>query len=212
MSGVYVITNSVNGKCYIGSAVNIPKRWIKHRTELKTDAHHCAKLRRAYIKYGVASFVYSVLFYCNKKDLLFYEQRTINAFDSVKNGYNVNPTAGSRLGAKSSPEHCANISKALTGRIMSAEWRANIGAVQKGKPRPCSPKRAAAISAAKKAKGFHPSDETKARISATLKGRPCLESTKIAVSLRHTGKKRSAEEVAKGLATRAANRLKKSLT
>lgn len=209
MSGIYVITNFVNGKCYVGSAVSIPKRWRKHRTELKTNVHHCAKLYRAYLKYGADSFVYSILFYCEKKDLLFYEQRTINAFDSVTNGYNVNPTAGSRLGAKSSPEHCANISKALTGRIMSSEWRANIGAVQKGKPRPCSPKRAAAISAAKKAKGFHPSDATKAKISATLKGRPCLEATKTAVSLRHKGKKRSAEEIAKGVATRAVNRLKR---
>lgn len=37
-------------------------------------------------------------------------------------------------GSKKSPEHCANLSKSLTGRKMAPEARAKIGAANKGKP------------------------------------------------------------------------------
>jgi len=37
-------------------------------------------------------------------------------------------------GVPNSPEHCANMSKALKGRVITPEWRANISAATKGRP------------------------------------------------------------------------------
>lgn len=42
-SGIYQIINTVNGKRYIGSAVNLGKRWINHRVGLKNN---CPWMRR----------------------------------------------------------------------------------------------------------------------------------------------------------------------
>lgn len=38
-SGIYLITNTVNGKQYIGSAVNILRRWDEHRCRLNEWSH-----------------------------------------------------------------------------------------------------------------------------------------------------------------------------
>ena len=33
MQGIYKITNKINGHCYIGSSVDIKKRWRAHRAK-----------------------------------------------------------------------------------------------------------------------------------------------------------------------------------
>lgn len=38
-SGVYVITNLVNGKFYIGSSVGINTRWWNHLVDLRNGTH-----------------------------------------------------------------------------------------------------------------------------------------------------------------------------
>lgn len=43
-SGVYAITNTATGKRYIGSAVNIKKRWREHLHNLRKNKHHSKKL------------------------------------------------------------------------------------------------------------------------------------------------------------------------
>ena len=40
ISGIYKITNKVDGKFYIGSSKNLHKRWLSHRSELRRN-HHC---------------------------------------------------------------------------------------------------------------------------------------------------------------------------
>jgi predicted GIY-YIG superfamily endonuclease len=39
ISGIYKITNLLNGKMYIGSAVNVRKRWHQHRHGLRCNKH-----------------------------------------------------------------------------------------------------------------------------------------------------------------------------
>ena len=31
-TGIYKITNKINGKCYIGQSIKIEKRWSDHKT------------------------------------------------------------------------------------------------------------------------------------------------------------------------------------
>ena len=65
-SGIYEILNTINGKRYIGSAVNFNERWMNHKKMLKKGIHHSIHLQRAWNNHGGGSFEFSVLFECNK--------------------------------------------------------------------------------------------------------------------------------------------------
>lgn len=61
MKGIYKITNTANGRYYIGSSVNIHKRWIAHRFKLKKGTHHCKELQSDYNLHGGKSFIFEVI-------------------------------------------------------------------------------------------------------------------------------------------------------
>lgn len=110
-SGVYIIKNTVNGKLYVGSTKDFRKRLHAHRYALLRNKHHSKKLQNAWNKYGDKSFVFEKVLVCGVDDLLFYEQRIIDGFDTCKNGYNQLPKAGSREGA---PHDAETIKKMKT--------------------------------------------------------------------------------------------------
>jgi len=60
-SGIYKITNDVNGKFYIGSAKDIDWRWTIHRRDLKADRHCNPKLQHSWNFYGEDKFTLSIL-------------------------------------------------------------------------------------------------------------------------------------------------------
>lgn len=150
--GIYAIQNTVSGKKYIGSAINICSRFWLHRKQLKTGRHHSVKLQRAWEKYGESAFAWTVIEeVANAADLIAAEQRWLDSEKCFgKNGYNVSPTAGSPLGVKHTdaaranmraahlgkthtPEHKAKIAKAGLGRKMSAESIAKRVATRRAK-------------------------------------------------------------------------------
>lgn len=47
MNGIYRITNLPTGRFYIGSAVNVERRWKRHVYDFKAQRHHNSKLQRA---------------------------------------------------------------------------------------------------------------------------------------------------------------------
>lgn len=138
-SGIYTIT-SLSGKMYVGSAVNFKRRLSIHWFDLRIGQHHSRPLQAAYDKYGEENLNFSKLLVCGKEDLLFYEQR---ALDILKPEYNVCKVAGSRLGAKASPEtrskqrgpkprqHCLNLSRALKIAMGTPEARLRNSITQK---------------------------------------------------------------------------------
>lgn len=89
MCGIYKIENLKNGKVYVGQAVDIKRRWSRHRMELKKGIHSNKYLQRAYDKYGVDAFRYSVIEECPKEKLNEREIFYIQKFDSFSNGYNL---------------------------------------------------------------------------------------------------------------------------
>lgn len=109
VAGAYEIRNSVTGQKYIGSSIDIRRKCIQHRSELRRGIHDNSSLQEAWSIYGEQAFVFSVLAECDPKDKLNLEQsflpkeRTVEAL--LLNGfYNQCPVAGSQAGTKRSPE------------------------------------------------------------------------------------------------------------
>lgn len=110
-SGIYQILNLVNGKRYVGSAVNIRARWSSHRHLLRCGKHHSDHLQSAWNKYGEDSFEFSVIEFCEKSDLVSREQFHIDSGCD----YNKAPIAGSPLGVKWSKKARENASLRRSG-------------------------------------------------------------------------------------------------
>lgn len=92
-TGIYKITNTVNGKYYIGStSENFLKRWNHHINSLRRNSHKNEHLQHAFNKYGEDSFVFEVVETCNKDMCLLREQIYLDSCNS-NNSYNINPYA-----------------------------------------------------------------------------------------------------------------------
>ena len=98
--GVYFWLNTLNGKMYIGSSLNLPKRLANY---WETTPKGTSIIRSALLKYSHQSFVLVVVFLnsVNKDQVLALEQ---NALDTFKPAYNASPLASSPLGFKHSDE------------------------------------------------------------------------------------------------------------
>lgn len=58
---VYTITNTISGKIYVGQALNVRKRWQRHRWDLNHNKHRNQFLQDAWKKYGEESFDFKVV-------------------------------------------------------------------------------------------------------------------------------------------------------
>ena len=169
-SGIYAIVNNVTNDMYIGSAVNMTRRWRVHKHHLEHGTHHCAHLQNSYQKHTSAAFTYDIVeFVDNKSDLISREQVWIDFF---KPKYNKREIANSCLGLKRSAESCAKMSAAQIGKKQSPETIAKRAAALRGKPRPDHVK--AKISASHV--GIRPSEETRRKMSVSAKNRKRKES------------------------------------
>ena len=141
MTGIYKIESKISlNKIYIGSAVNIAKRWRLHINELAKNKHGNRKLQSHYNKYGLSDLQFSILLGCDRVDLIKVEQYFI---DSYKPWFNICQKAGSRLGVKHSIEskiknrdkHLGKIpwNKGLKLPSLSEEHKIKIGESGKGK-------------------------------------------------------------------------------
>jgi len=133
--GIYQIKNLVNQKVYIGQSVNIDRRFQVHTRKLNKQRHENRYLQRAWLKYGEANFEFSIVELCDKSDL---NARETHWIAETKAEYNIvregtNPP--NLKGRKWSATHCANISKALTGIVRTAEHNKKLGLANKGKTR-----------------------------------------------------------------------------
>jgi group I intron endonuclease len=102
ISVIYMITNIINGKIYIGSATNYKVRMNLHFSLLNRNKHHSIILQRSYNKYGSENFECDIIEYCDINNLIEREQVWINFF---KPEFNINKVAGSAFkGRKHSEE------------------------------------------------------------------------------------------------------------
>lgn len=165
MSGIYEIVNLVNGKRYVGSAVDVAQRWRQHRRRLNSGTHHSAALQRAWLKYGAEAFLFRVLGTYRRDELLEREQAE---FDRKRPSYNVCLIAGSTSGRRLSPSTRAKIAAKKAGTKLperSAEHRAKLSIALQGRTK--SPEHMAALQAGRKRQTF--TDERRTRVSVALK-------------------------------------------
>ncbi|MDD3885156.1 MAG: NUMOD3 domain-containing DNA-binding protein [Gallionella sp.] len=174
-SGIYEIVNTVNGKRYIGSAVDLRARWWKHCKQLKKGDHHSPKLQAAWNKHGRAAFKFLPILTCQKSMLLFYEQQLL---DKVKPEYNIalNATAP-MLGRKASDETRKKMSEAQKARVRDPGTGAKISAALKGNTN---------------AKGRVPTEAHRAALSKANMGNPGTPGNKNGLGYRHTQEAREA--------------------
>jgi group I intron endonuclease len=182
-SGIYSITNTANGKRYIGSAALFARRFSQHKHELRAGRHHSVKLQRAWDKHGPDSFVFEVLeTVACVADLIAREQHWIDAHQAAGvNGYNISPVAGSTVGYRHTEE-----SRAKMRREFSLEHRAQIGEAGKGRV---------------------PSIEARAKLAAALAGRPKTAETRAKMKQAMAGRKckpRTPEHIARHAAALSA--------
>lgn len=96
-TGVYKITNLINNKFYIGSTSNsFYNRYHQHMSDYNLDKKSIKVLYRAFDKYGLENFEFTILQICEKEDCIKFEQIYIDEGTD----YNCCPTAGSMLGYK----------------------------------------------------------------------------------------------------------------
>lgn len=190
-SGIYRITNKVNGKVYIGSSVNTSKRSREHFGLLRLGRHQNRYLQRAFNLHGETAFEFDTIEYINDvKILLEREQAWINKI-GLNLLYNINPIASkppSQKGVSPSVATREKLSLAGKGKALSAERKAKISLANKGKKRkPFSAEHREKTS--RTMKGRTLSAETKAKISLTKTGKIHSPETRMKLSLAHKGQK-----------------------
>jgi len=167
ISGIYCIKNIVNNKMYIGSSVNIAKRFRYHIWKLKNNKHHSFLLQNAWNKYGQNSFVFEILQETEVDFLIIEEQKWLDEKKvyQPENGYNIANIAGSPLNLFTE-ETRKKISLANKGKITTEETKRKMSQSHSGK---ClSNEHKKAVSNGKKGKKF--SEEHRKNLSQAQTG------------------------------------------
>lgn len=133
VNGVYKITNLVNGKVYVGSAVQVRTRWCVHRGALERGKHHSSPLQNAWHKYGKENFEFSLIEECSREALRDREQHWMDLLGAHgPRGYNVVETARGTFGYRHTPAARAKMSAARIARGVAPETGPRISAALKG--------------------------------------------------------------------------------
>lgn len=154
--GVYAVWHRDSGKVYVGSSINVERRWREHKNRLAAGTHNNRHLQRAWELYGAEAFEFALLAKCAAKTLFGREQVFIDELRAAEPeyGYNINPVA----------ESCRN-------RTLTDEHKRKVGDANRGRrPAPA----ALAASVARRI-GRKLSPEHVARAAAARRGKACGE-------------------------------------
>lgn len=90
MAFIYVITNQVNGKRYVGKTTHnsINKRWKEHIKDSKNRKYNKRPLYNALNKYGIENFIIEQLEECSIETLEERELYWIDKLNTYHSGYN----------------------------------------------------------------------------------------------------------------------------
>jgi group I intron endonuclease len=165
-SGIYAIVNEANSKFYIGSAVDLGKRWSCHLWRLRQGNHFNLHLQNAWNFYGEEFFEFVILVECPVEKLVEAEQDLID-YSIERWGYeklyNINPKAVSSIGRHASTETRAKISESGKGKKRSSKFSKKISESMKGNKNSLGKKNAL---------GYRHTEKAKQAISEAKRGKP----------------------------------------
>lgn len=129
---IYLVTNLINGKVYVGQTIgDYRRRWTCHRTSKKGS---CRALYRAIQKYGSQNFTIEVIAKASSRaELNLLEVFTILYFKSNKKEFGYNLTTGGDNNTVVNAEVRQKWSKIRKGRLVGSEQRQKISASMKGR-------------------------------------------------------------------------------
>lgn len=131
---VYLITNLINGKQYVGiTTTTFKKRVAVYKSMAKHPPNKPTRIVKALAKYGFENFQFEVIEagFDSYDKLLESEINWIRILNTYKLGYNA-----SLGGDLVSEETRKKMSKAQKGKVHSEQARAKIAATLKGTKRP----------------------------------------------------------------------------
>lgn len=199
MAIVYLITNLLNGKQYVGATIKtVDQRWKLHVKDSLSEKEEYY-FHRAIRTHGPENFKYEILCEHPNENYVFdvLEPQYIKQYKthSTEGGYNT--TFGGRgfLGGKHSEKTKNILREKSTGKVCSLETREKIAASKRGKPGPTAGRKLPQMSR----KGKLPSKKgiLNPNLSAALQGRIMNETEKQKRSLALKGKKRDLDIVKK---------------
>lgn len=195
-SGIYQIL-SPSGKFYIGSASCLPQRLNNHRWHLARGTHHSPALQAAYAKYGWDGLQKRVLLLCSVKDLLFYEQLLLDAWEPK---FNTAKEAGSRKGTRQPASAVEAARQKNRGRKWTPEQKERLHlALQSSSARK---------EADEKRRGVPRPPEVREALRLANIGKKASPATREKLRAAKLGKKQSAELVAKRITPASVAKMK----
>jgi group I intron endonuclease len=212
---VYLITNTINGKRYVGQTKRtLVRRWAQH-----CKSTGCCALNSAIRKYGAENFIIDVICEPPTKELLDeFEIEYIKRYNTLyPNGYNLQgggdvpwhneetkrKIGESNRGKRPSLETRKKMSEAQSKRLPpSEESKRKMSEAQRGNKKGLGHKLTEEhLNALRRPRSL----ETRQRMS-----KPKSEEHRRNIGLGHTGMKRSAQAIANMKAAQQARRLKES--
>lgn len=140
MIGIYKITNTENGKVYIGQSRDIGHRKSCHEYDLRNNRHKNIHLQRAY-NLNPSVFTFEVICTCAEEDLNALEEYYIKKYNCLDDRYGYNLDAAARGVGIHSEETKQKISRskignqAMKGIKLSEEWKRHLSEAQPHKKR-----------------------------------------------------------------------------
>jgi len=129
VTGIYLIRNTVNGKFYFGSAIDIFNiRWPRHKRHCRGNYHENLHLQRAWNKYGEEAFEIEVKAECSIEQLFPLEQYYLDMWVGTEWCYNIATDASCPVrGLKMTDERKRKLSVAMKN---SKKARKQLGELQ----------------------------------------------------------------------------------
>ena len=101
MTGIYLITNLINNKVYVGQSTDIERRWSEHLRSAQPEKYSIRSARDsktpihlAMQKYGINNFTLQILEQCQRSELDDKEQYWIDYYHSTEKDLGYNITSG----------------------------------------------------------------------------------------------------------------------
>lgn len=167
LCGIYKIQSQRKpNRCYIGSSVNIGRRWADHLKDLRHNKHHSQKLQRHYNKYGEGDLQFSIIVGCDREIIYLQEQFYIDIYNPY---FNICKSARGCQGRVLSAETKAKISLSHIGIKSTSEAVEKIRLANLGRKNPHTKDWNKKISDAQRGRKF--TDKHKESISRAKKGK-----------------------------------------